>query len=110
MINEIIKTNKIEGVVSTKKDISESMNTKKARFSGIVNKYKEITEGNLEKINSVEEIRKIYDDIFKEDILKNPENELDGKLFRKKPSVYPRWHKKNSFRSIIRRYYYFTAQ
>lgn len=85
MINEIIKTNKIEGVVSTKKDISESMNTKKARFSGIVNKYKEITEGNLEKINSVEEIRKIYDDIFKEDILKNPENELDGKLFRKNP-------------------------
>ena len=85
MINEIIKTNKIEGVVSTKKDISESMNTKKARFSGIVNKYKEITEGNLEKINSVEEIRKIYDDIFKEYILKNPENELDGKLFRKNP-------------------------
>lgn len=85
MINEIIKTNKIEGVISTKKDISESMNTKKTRFSGIVNKYKEITEGNLEKINSVEEIRKIYDDIFKEDILKNPENELDGKLFRKNP-------------------------
>ena len=85
MINEIIKTNKIEGVISTKKDISESLNTKKTRFTGIVNKYKEITEGNLEKINSVEEIRKIYDDIFKEDILKNPENELDGKLFRKSP-------------------------
>ena len=85
MINEIIKTNKIEGVISTKKDISESLNTKKTRFTGIVNKYKEITEGNLERINSVEEIRKIYDDIFKEDILKNPENELDGKLFRKNP-------------------------
>ena len=85
MINEIIKTNKIEGIISTKKDISESLSTKKTRFSGIVNKYKEITEGNLEKINSVEEIRKIYDDIFKEDILKNPENELDGKLFRKNP-------------------------
>lgn len=85
MINEIIKTNKIEGVISTKKDISESMNTKKTRFSGIVNKYKEITERNLEKINSIEEIRKIHDDIFKEDILKNSENELDGKLFRKNP-------------------------
>lgn len=86
MINEIVKTNKIEGVTSTKKDIYTTMSTKKiTRFSGIVKKYLEIIEGNLEKINSVEEIRKIYDDIFQEDILKNPENRLDGKLFRKEP-------------------------
>ena len=86
MINEIIKTNKIEGVTSTKKDIYNTMNTKKiTRFSGIVKKYQEIVKGNLEKINSVEEIRKIYDDIFQEDILKDPENRLDGKLFRKEP-------------------------
>lgn len=53
------------------------------RFSGIINKYIQIISGDIEKIDSVEQIRKMYDDIFAEDILKNPENKLDGKLFRK---------------------------
>ena len=84
MSNEIVKTNGLEGVHSTKKDIYESMTSRKTtRFSGIVNKYIQITKGNIETIDFPEEVRKMYDDIFAEDILKNPENELDGKLFRK---------------------------
>lgn len=84
MINEIIKTNGIEGVRTTKKDIYESLNPKKTtRFSGIVNKYMEIIDNNIETINTPEEIRKLYDSIFEEDILKNPDNKLDGVLFRK---------------------------
>lgn len=84
MTNEITKTNGIEGVHSTKKEIYESMDSKKVtRHSGIINKYKQIIEGMIDNITSPEEIRKMYDDIFSEDILKNPENKLDGTLFRK---------------------------
>ncbi|NWO18412.1 Fic family protein [Leptotrichia sp. oral taxon 223] len=84
MVNEIIKSNGIEGVYTTKKDVYDSMNSnKKYRFSGIVKKYKQITENKIEKINSAEEIRKIYDEVFSEEIMINPENQLDGKLFRK---------------------------
>ncbi len=84
MVNEIIKTNGIEGVRTTKKDIYNSLNSKKnTRLSGIINKYLKIIEGKIDKINSSEDIRKIYDEIFKEDILENPENQLDGKFFRK---------------------------
>ena len=84
MVNEIIKSNGIEGVHTTKKDVYDSMNfNKKYRFSGIVKKYKQITENKIQKINSAEEIRKIYDEVFSEEIVINSENKLDGKLFRK---------------------------
>lgn len=84
MINEIIKSNGIEGVYSTKKDIHNSINSRKPdRFTGVINKYKQIIENNIEKIESIQDIRKIYDDIFREDILKDSENQLDGKYFRK---------------------------
>lgn len=84
MINEIIKSNGIEGVHTTKKDIYNSMmSPKTTRLSGIIKKYEQIINGNVEKIESPEEIRKIYDDIFEDDILKDSENRLDGKLFRK---------------------------
>ena len=84
MVNEIIKSNGIEGVHTTKKDVYDSMNSnKKYRFSGIIKKYKQITENKIEKINSAEEILKIYDEVFSEEIVINPENKLDGKLFRK---------------------------
>ena len=84
MVNEIIKSNGIEGVHTTKKDVYDSMNSnKKYRFSGIVKKYKQITENKIQKINSAEEIRKIYDEVFSEEIVINSENKLDGKLFRK---------------------------
>lgn len=84
LANEIIKTNGIEGVRTTKKDVYNSLNSKnKTRLSGIINKYLKIIDGEIDKIYSVEDIRKIYDEIFEEDILENPENKLDGKLFRK---------------------------
>ena len=84
MINEITKSEGIEGVHTTKKDVYNSMNsTKIDRLSGIIKKYKQITEKKIEKIDSAKEIRRIYDEIFGEEILINPENRLDRKLFRK---------------------------
>lgn len=84
LVNEIIKTNGIEGVRTTKKDVYSSMSSEKeTRLSGIVNKYLKIIDGEIDKIHGVEDIRKIYDEIFEKDILENPENRLDGKFFRK---------------------------
>lgn len=84
MINEIIKTNGIEGVHLTKKEIYESMDkSKTTRYSGIVNKYIQIILNEVENIDSPEQLREMYDEIFSEDILKNSENKLDGTLFRK---------------------------
>lgn len=84
MMNEIEKSNGIEGVHSTKKELYESINSEKTtRFYGIVNKYIQIIEEKTKKIETPKEIRDLYDEIFKKDILKNPENQLDGVLFRK---------------------------
>ena len=84
MMNEIVKTNGIEGVYSTKKEIHNSMTSKKVnRFTGVIKKYQQIIENNIDKLENIEQIRKLYDDIFEEDILKNNENKLDGKYFRK---------------------------
>ncbi|WP_027129020.1 Fic family protein [Fusobacterium perfoetens] len=83
MVNEIIRTNRIEGVFSTKEEIYNVINSKKiTRYSGIVKQYQEIINNNIKTITSPEEIRELYDKIFSEDILKNSENKLDGKLFR----------------------------
>lgn len=84
MMNEIEKSNGIEGVHSTKKELYESINSEKTtRFYGIVNKYIQIIEEKTKKIETPKEIRDLYDEIFKKDILENPENQLDGILFRK---------------------------
>lgn len=86
MTNEIIKSNNIEGVHTTKKDVYHSLTSKKTtRLTGIINKYKQIINNNIDKITTPEEITKLYTDIFKDDILKNDENKIDGILFRKKP-------------------------
>lgn len=95
LIDEIILTNNIEGVYSTRKEIDEilqnlSMNDKKERFKGLVIKYVMLMNGGKVSISSCEDIRKIYDDIFFNEIeMSNPDNLPDGKIFRKNGvSVY----------------------
>lgn len=95
LIDEIIITNNIEGVHSTRKEIDEilqnlSMNDKKKRFKGLVMKYVMLMNGEKISISSCEDIRKIYNDIFLDEIeMSNPDNLPDGKIFRKNSvSVY----------------------
>lgn len=86
LTNEIQSTNEIEGVRSTKKEISTAIhsNTKeKVRFDGIVNMYKEIINGEKTKISDLSDFREIYDNLLSEEI--DIKNELDGNLFRKEP-------------------------
>lgn len=87
-VNEILYTNEIEGVYSTKKAIyslmqgKENSKVKKSeKLIGIIQKYKNILENNLESIEKTEDFRKLYDNLFV-DFLKDESYKLDGKLFR----------------------------
>lgn len=89
LIDEIVLTNNIEGVHSTRKEISEilqdlSKNNKRERFAGLVNKYVLLMKNEMLPLQTPEDVRKVYDDIFYEEIkATDPENLPDGKIFRK---------------------------
>lgn len=89
LIDEIVKTNDIEGVRSTRKEIGEvleniSTNNKKNRFEGIVKKYLTLMNDSKISIKSSSDIRKIYDDIFLDEIKTDDiDNSPDGEIFRK---------------------------
>ncbi len=89
LIDEIVLTNNIEGVHSTRKEISEilqdlSKNNKRERFVGLVNKYVLLMKNETLPLQTPEDVRKIYDDIFYEEIKATDSEDLpDGKIFRK---------------------------
>ena len=89
LIDEIILTNNIEGVHSTRKEIGDilqdlSKKSKKNRFVGLVAKYEKLVQREELDFTCCEDVRKLYDDIFYEEIKANdPENLPDGKIFRK---------------------------
>ena len=89
LIDEIVLTNNIEGVHSTRKEISEilqslSKNNKRKRFVGLVKKYLMLMKNETLPLKTLEDIRKIYDDIFYKEIeAADPDNLPDGKFFRK---------------------------
>lgn len=82
MLEEIVSTNEIEGLSSTKKDLLEARQSKKTlKFAGIVKMYQTVIDQVTQVIDDVKDFRTIYDEIFLEEI---PEEERpDGKLFRK---------------------------
>ena len=89
--NELYKTNKIEGIESSKSQIYSSLkengklNKKENKLDGIIKKYRDIMEKNFkdtQHIESLSSFRKIYDEMF-EDFEKSGNYKLDGKYFRK---------------------------
>lgn len=93
LIDEIVLTNNIEGVYSTRKEISSILSNlakqdPRRRFTGLVKKYVMMSDDIT--IKTPEDIRRIYDDIFYEEIKEtDPDNLPDGKIFRTNPvSVY----------------------
>ena len=87
LIDEIQMSNDIEGVNSSKAEISEALTNTKSkkelRFSGIANKYVKIlnNEKDLsEDIYSISGIRKLYDEIFLNEI--PLDDRPDGLFFR----------------------------
>ena len=66
LVDEIKKTNDIESVYSTKKEIKRILNspnsTKKNRFWGLVIKYEKIIKGEKIDLKTCSDIRKLYDE------------------------------------------------
>lgn len=89
LIDEILLTNDIEGVHSTRKEIGEilqnlSSHNKRNRFVGLIAKYVMLERRQPMSFKTCLDIRKVYDDIFYEEIkATDPENLPDGEIFRR---------------------------
>ncbi len=93
LIDEIVITNKIEGVHSSRKEIGEALDIletqseakgKQKRFLGLVNKYLKLINSEHISLESCKDIRDIYDELFLQEILhEDPKNKPDGEFFRK---------------------------
>lgn len=89
LTDEIVLTNNIEGVHSTRKEINEilsdlSTKDRKKRFVGLVKKYVTLSQNEEIPLRTRRDIRKIYDDIFYDEInATDPSNLPDGTIFRK---------------------------
>jgi Fic family protein len=95
LIDEIVLTNGIEGVNSSRKQIGDILRNlekrnKRQRFYGLVNKYAMLSKGASIPLCNPEDIRKIYDDLVLAEVKADKsENAPDGQLFRKDSvSVY----------------------
>ncbi len=89
LIDEIKLTNDIEGVYSTRKELSsvlKEMNKKgeKKRFHGLLNKYSMLISDDEFPLNTSNDIRDIYNDLVLREVLEDcPDNAPDGEIFRK---------------------------
>lgn len=89
LIDEILLTNGIEGVHSTRREIDGVLvelgkNDKHRRFAGLVQKYVMLLNGADFPLSTCEDIRKIYDDLVLTEVTEDdPKNRPDGRIFRK---------------------------
>ena len=95
LIDEIVLSNDIEGVRSTRKEIDDLLNeaesqNRRKRFYGLVQKYRMLMTKEDIPLNSCQDIRAIYDELVLPEVQsEEPENFPDGQLFRKSSvSVY----------------------
>ena len=88
LIDEIMDTNEIEGVHSSRREITIALkpNTNAVRFKGIARKYSKMAKDNV-KYETCKDIRSLYDEL----VLPEIEEKLrpDGNIFRRdSASVY----------------------
>lgn len=95
LIDEIVLTNSIEGVNSTRRDIGAVLDelekkTEKKRFHGLVQKYYMLQHSDTVKLETCQDIRDIYDELVLAEVREeNPKDVPDGEIFRKgSVSVY----------------------
>ena len=93
IILEILATNRIEGVFSTRKEISETMrhqlnDASPKRFLSVINKYRSIEAREQISFDKSEDIRTFYNEFLLDEIINaDPGNTPDGEIFRKKGVV-----------------------
>lgn len=89
LIDEIILTNGIEGVHSTRREIDGVLaelekNDRRKRFAGLVQKYAMLQKRENIPLSTCEDIRNVYDDLVLREVAEDdPKNIPDGALFRK---------------------------
>lgn len=89
LIDEIIVTNNIEGVHSTRREIRDVIDSlgesrrQEKRFEGLINQYIMLGKKNIE-LRNCEDIRALYDNLVLNEVTENnSDNVPDGKFFRK---------------------------
>ena len=85
LIDEIMLTNDIEGVYSTRKEISQIIempdnSNKKVRLMGLVKKYQKLINGEKIPLSSCNDIRILFDEIVLNEI--EEDEKPDGEIFR----------------------------
>lgn len=92
LVDELMSTNEIEGVRSTKAEMEtvieivvrkESSKKSKARHLSLMKSYFKLSSETQTVLENVDQIRTIYDQLVHEEIKR--EDELDGELFRSHP-------------------------
>ena len=93
LIGEIVTSNQIEGVHSTRKEIGEVLQSlekqterkgKKRRFTAIVSKYQKLQHGELIVLMTCQDVRDLYNELLLDEVIQeNPDNKPDGEIFRK---------------------------
>ena len=93
LIDEIVITNNIEGVYSSRKEIGAALNIledqsakkgKKNVFLGLVNKYLKLLSREKVPLQTCQDIRTIYDEIVLDEVVsEDKHNAPDGTIFRK---------------------------
>ena len=88
LIDEIVLTNDIEGIYSTRKEIYEVMeslkrNCGKGRFLGLVRKYTMLSSQQEIPLSTCEDIRALYDELVLDEVAREKAgNRPDGRIFR----------------------------
>lgn len=90
VVSEVVSTNELEGVYSTRRQISELLEAsqrnadplEKKRFRELATLYLGLTDPDQDKPSTPEDIRSIYDRVMSEEPLEERDRP-DGKLFRR---------------------------
>ena len=93
LIDEIVVTNNIEGVYSSRKEIGAALSIleeqsekrgKNSVFLGLVNKYMKLLRHEEVPLRTCRDIRDIYDEIVLDEVIsENRRHAPDGQIFRK---------------------------
>ena len=92
LVDEIILTNDIEGVYSSRREINSILSelqtkSRGKRYMGLVQKYLMLQNDETMSFNSCNDIRNLYNDLVYFEIEEdNPDNLPDGRIFRKDPT------------------------
>ena len=86
IVDEVHSTSDIEGIHSTHRELRDIIDggSDKQHFSNIIKMYDMLSAGEYPSFITCTDVRRFYDEFAHQDaIAYNPNNRLDGKLFRK---------------------------